>query len=293
MKNGDSDKFFKYGGYLHESVKCPVDVYIYDDENNIVGKIVNDEVDESITESVYCSVDAWGDKEFYLPDNGEYTVKIIAREQGEMTVVNEYYNTDRDIVSTECYLDMSLSENQEFTQTYDFADSKSKITTGEEEINPDITAGSNDDTARIVTVDEYKNGTVTGKTNYTVGETASFAAFPDEGYKFDGWYSETDELISSEDYYYFTITENVTIVPKFSKDGGEITFTPGDIDGNGQILADDARLALRASAKLEELSEAQLLAADVDGNGQVLADDARQILRFSAKLQYEFVKTPT
>ncbi|MCR5783373.1 MAG: carboxypeptidase regulatory-like domain-containing protein [Clostridia bacterium] len=65
-------------------------------------------------------------------------------------------------------------------------------------------------------------------------------------------------------------------------------YIPGDIDGNGQILADDARLALRSSAKLEELTVSQALAADVDGNGQVLADDARQILRFSAKLQSKF-----
>lgn len=70
----------------------------------------------------------------------------------------------------------------------------------------------------------------------------------------------------------------------------EIKVTPGDVDGNGQILADDARLALRFSAKLEEPDENQQKAADVDGNGQVLADDARQILRFSAKLQLEFLK---
>ncbi|MCR5783812.1 MAG: dockerin type I repeat-containing protein [Clostridia bacterium] len=70
----------------------------------------------------------------------------------------------------------------------------------------------------------------------------------------------------------------------------EFEVVPGDIDGNGQILADDARLALRFSAKLEELDENQQKAADVDGNGQVLADDARQILRFSAKLQFEFEK---
>ena len=291
MNSGKTNDIFNSNGYVHSRVKCPVDVYIYDGENNIVGKIVNDEVDESITDSVYCSVDAWGEKEFYLPDNGEYTVKIVAREQGEMTVVNEYYNADRDIVSTECYLNMSLSENQEFTQTYDFTDSESKITTGGEEIKPDMTAGSEDDTARTVTVSKYENGTVTGKTNYTLGETASFAAFPDEGYKFEGWYSESGELLSADDYYYFTITENTAIVPKFAKDDSSgMTVTPGDVDGNGQILADDARLALRASAKLEELSEAQLLAADVDGNGQVLADDARQILRFSAKLQQEFIK---
>ncbi len=65
---------------------------------------------------------------------------------------------------------------------------------------------------------------------------------------------------------------------------------PGDVDGNGQVLANDARLALRASAKLETLDEIQTKAADVDGSGDVLANDARQILRFSAKLQHEFVK---
>ncbi len=62
-------------------------------------------------------------------------------------------------------------------------------------------------------------------------------------------------------------------------------YSKGDVDGNGQVLADDARLALRASAKLEELTEQQKAAADVDGSGDVLADDARIILRVSAKLQ--------
>ena len=79
-------------------------------------------------------------------------------------------------------------------------------------------------------------------------------------------------------------TETETI-PKSADD-----YMPGDVDGNGQVLANDARLALRASAKLETLDERQKNAADVDGSGDVLADDARQILRFSAKLQNEFVK---
>ena len=70
----------------------------------------------------------------------------------------------------------------------------------------------------------------------------------------------------------------------------EINYKPGDVSEDGRILANDARLALRYSAKLEMLSESQILAADVNGNGQVLADDARQILRFSANLQKTFAK---
>ena len=49
----------------------------------------------------------------------------------------------------------------------------------------------------------------------------------------------------------------------------------------------DARLALRASVKLEHYIEgsAPYLAADVDHNGKIGSDDARMILRASVKLE--------
>ncbi|MCR5783292.1 MAG: PASTA domain-containing protein [Clostridia bacterium] len=64
----------------------------------------------------------------------------------------------------------------------------------------------------------------------------------------------------------------------------------GDVTEDGSVLADDARLALRASANLDQLTESQIWAADVDEDDKVLAEDARQILRFSAKIQTSFVK---
>ncbi len=62
-------------------------------------------------------------------------------------------------------------------------------------------------------------------------------------------------------------------------------YSTGDVSGDGKVMAGDARLALRASAKLAELTDQQKAAADVDGNGKVRADDARMILRVSAKLE--------
>ncbi len=59
----------------------------------------------------------------------------------------------------------------------------------------------------------------------------------------------------------------------------------GDIDGNGTINAADARLALRASVKLESFDSAQTKAADIDGKTGVAAADARLILRASVKLE--------
>ncbi|MBQ8210776.1 MAG: bacterial Ig-like domain-containing protein [Clostridia bacterium] len=56
----------------------------------------------------------------------------------------------------------------------------------------------------------------------------------------------------------------------------------GDVNGDGEITAADARLALRSSAMLEYLDENSFNAADVDFNGELTASDARKILRVSA-----------
>ncbi len=52
-----------------------------------------------------------------------------------------------------------------------------------------------------------------------------------------------------------------------------------DVDGNGLIQADDARLALRTAVSLESLNSIERTAADVDADNSVTADDARRILR--------------
>lgn len=61
--------------------------------------------------------------------------------------------------------------------------------------------------------------------------------------------------------------------------------TIGDIDGDGFVKAADARLALRFSVGLEELTAAQQKAADVDYDGKIKAADARLILRASVGLE--------
>ncbi|MBR0536978.1 MAG: leucine-rich repeat protein, partial [Clostridia bacterium] len=64
-------------------------------------------------------------------------------------------------------------------------------------------------------------------------------------------------------------------------------YTPGDVNADGDIGADDARLALRRSVDLEDYPEgsAAFLACDVNRDGSVGADDARLILRASVDLE--------
>ena len=59
----------------------------------------------------------------------------------------------------------------------------------------------------------------------------------------------------------------------------------GDVDGDGQITASDARLALRICVNLTYVPDEIKLFADVDGSGDVTAADARLILRYSVRLE--------
>lgn len=75
----------------------------------------------------------------------------------------------------------------------------------------------------------------------------------------------------------------------YTTPGSEMDATPyGDVNGDGDINASDARLALRASVKLEDLTKEQKVIADVSFNGSVDAADARLILRYSVGLITSF-----
>lgn len=60
-----------------------------------------------------------------------------------------------------------------------------------------------------------------------------------------------------------------------------ILYQKGDIDADGLITAEDARLCLRAVVGLEELNELQKQAADLSGSGVIDSGCARSILRAS------------
>ncbi len=62
----------------------------------------------------------------------------------------------------------------------------------------------------------------------------------------------------------------------------------GDLDGDGNVTAADARSALRIAVKLDQADEKKMKAADVDGADGVTAADARLILRFAVKLETAF-----
>ena len=81
-----------------------------------------------------------------------------------------------------------------------------------------------------------------------------------------------------------TVSFTLAALLAFALWAGAVTL--GDVDGDGARSSADARLALRASVKLEDVrpGTANFTAADADGNGAIEASDARTILRASVKL---------
>ena len=71
----------------------------------------------------------------------------------------------------------------------------------------------------------------------------------------------------------------------WGKDDVPVWCLPGDVNGDGRLGADDARTALRMSAKLEtHIPQYDVVCADVNRDYRLTAGDARAILRASAKL---------
>lgn len=67
--------------------------------------------------------------------------------------------------------------------------------------------------------------------------------------------------------------------------GGTESTLMGDVNGDGKITGTDARLALRAAARLENLSESEMARADLNGDGKITSDEARSILLAGARLK--------
>ena len=82
----------------------------------------------------------------------------------------------------------------------------------------------------------------------------------------------------------------ITITPEEAQKLPRIRYVDGceafgDTDGDGSITPADARLILRASVGLEQLTSKQSFRADTDNDGAVTSADARSALRCSVGLE--------
>lgn len=95
--------------------RCPVDIEVYNSDNTLVGRIVNDEIDYSCSNPEISLIVCDGAKYVYFLNDDTYTVKIIGTGDGTMTytAATKDMNTDID-EETQVYSNVKISTDKKF-----------------------------------------------------------------------------------------------------------------------------------------------------------------------------------
>ena len=220
------------------TVNCPIDIEIYDNDlNEIVGRIVNNTIDESIAageNSVALSVN--GDsKSFWLPSNGNYEVRLIGNDDGEMNyTVSEISNEGVELkrinyanVTVEKGFEMCCEYSGEDFEINDLAlvtelgETIEKTEILEEDLLHDIKVN--------VTIEGV--GYANGYESVSKGDYITLNASTDSNNSFLGWFA-SGELVSADANYGFVVTENTNLVAKFTNvtvEASEMSFDDSEV----------------------------------------------------------------
>lgn len=266
------------------AVKCPVDVFIYDEKGNEVVRIVNNNK-EYVASGLSVFV---GDNEKYiaLPANQNYQIKIVATDQGTMEYfVTEYDNgavRERTVETLNIPLCTQRVFIGEVAKEMDVAPESYALSYDNEQLLPN----------NIVEVPISGVSLNISGLNLSIGETSRLTATVMPTNVTNAkvkWYSDDPSVaVVDANGTVTAISAGTTTIWVVTEDWGYMaacTVTvignslKGDLNGDGKITAVDARWALQAASGTRPLSNEQKQIADVNGDRQVTAVDARWILQ--------------
>ena len=201
------------------AVNCPVDVEVYDEQGNLVGKIVDNTVDPTISSDITAMV--LGDsKVLYLPCSQAYQLKLAGNGSGTMTYTLSEYSANGDKLRQVNFYEVPVEPgkimygdvNEELgtllkNYTLRSADQQT-LKEADEELKGDTL-----DQLQVALAKEGC-GTALGAGQYTKGEYVMLQAMPDSGNGFYGWYVD-GRKVSGEPEYGFVVLENISLEARF------------------------------------------------------------------------------
>ena len=219
--------------YKVVKVNASADIEVRDSQNNIVGEVTNNMLEDPVDHNVYIEIidDL---KVIYLPDNDMYHIDIKGYEDTLVSYTIEEYSEDTGKTRVVNYMNIPISANETITgfvdnitntdvENYNLTLSDNTVMTATD----DLTGDEIDNLSVMINV--TGNGYVSGMGNYTKNEKVTLIADGD-GSMFDGWYIN-DELITSDALFSFSISSDVEIEARFHANEHSI-----DIEKNGSSL---------------------------------------------------------
>ena len=205
--------------YRKVFINCPVDVFVYDSSNTLVGSVVDRAVQE-INNGISIYIDGNEQIVISLPVTEEYIIEIKATDTGTVTYTVTEHNvetnaSERVVSYQELIIDkddllIGTIENLAKTDS-----AKYPFTHNGDEQNPTVDQKGNQVVYHSVICTIEGNGVVKGGGGALHGEYRKLIATPDENESFIGWYVD-DKLVSSESEYRFLVAADTVLTAKFT-----------------------------------------------------------------------------
>lgn len=257
---------------------CPIDAEVYDENSDLLCRIVNNEVVYE-NGSICCVI---GDKKYFTLGSGSYTVKISGCGDGVMSAELSECGGNETVSRFIDYSNVTVKKGKTLTLNIgakpENGTASYKLTSdsgAEIKANKDVSESE----IRYANVDVYSDygGIVLNAGKYVIGQRVTLYAV-ELNSTFEGWYLN-GKLVSSEKTHFFVCDKDVCLEARF-----RYNFNlRGDVDGDGEVTIIDATCIQR---KLANIPTAKFIeaAADADRDGELTIIDATVIQRWLAQL---------
>ena len=214
-------------------IKCPVNVYIYNQAGTLVGRVENDIADESLPVQVQVVVEG-NEKTIYLCGEDDYRIEIIATDNGTMNYSVSEIHLDDGMQRRVLFDEINLEPNKAFNTTISVKDMGSNaaeyalnISNGAKILPSEVLYANSVENVKISVI-ATEGGYAVGNSLSTKGDLANVSAVPMDDYVFKGWF-ENGVLISEQADYSFIVKKDCTLEARFAILASSY---PSDTDSN-------------------------------------------------------------
>ena len=250
--------------YRVASTNCPVNVFVYDNNNKLVASIVDEKPVDIEDSCIISSVNENGEKEIYLPLTEEYRIEIVAREDCDVTYsVNEFNAVSGNQTRKVNYSSINVDEGESLTGSLaavDEEDLDAVANTGseaeyrlfdEEEIDCSSNYLNDQINSHVYAIEteDSENGILVGGGKFIQGDYAKITAVPELGFQVEDYYLNGNKVVDDDtdedpSTIRFEVNKNATVSATFKK-------IPGLFSSEGTNLTSRTTTTLLYNPEIE------------------------------------------
>ena len=198
-------KFYESGGNVslvkEYKAACPVDVYVYDQLNNVVASVIDGRVSCSVDDVMIALVDDQKIIRFY--DGADYRIEYAGYDAGDMDVTITEFGKNEKMMRTVNYYNLALVNGKTYTidanddtlKPYNLVDKTNNSTVQHDYDSMDTNAAH---TIKIISGTLQQSGELFAETTASKGETLQLNAYVPEGYEFIRWESSSANALIAD-----------------------------------------------------------------------------------------------